>query len=374
MKNKILMKIIALICVAGLLCVPVYGTDNWESDMDQSGTIAGDMDGNGLVDNKDVEYLLWHTLYPEDFPLPVSGDFDSNNSVDNKDVEYLLWHTLYPEDFPLIIPEPAKTLTINTAEYSTVFVGETLQIDYTYSGSKSELTWLSDDTSILTVNNSGLVTGKSIGSTSVIVTNGNLMKVVPIVVAASNTKANNLKKSNMNAPLYDGMVKYAGDYMSFEVVSKPDNTNPHVVITSTNSSVVSVSYSVDYRSITQVKLNFKSSGTATVKMTSGDGAYSESYKITVKSDYACNPGSGMLTPEQFAYCSTQVLKASGMDVSSVPGGYLELQLSDSELTWNRVLRETIGLFHPWWKAGKRCAVVTYEGKNENGMHVFYQHR
>lgn len=46
MKNKILMKIIALICVAGLLCVPVYGTDNWESDMDQSGTIAGDMDGN----------------------------------------------------------------------------------------------------------------------------------------------------------------------------------------------------------------------------------------------------------------------------------------------------------------------------------------
>ena len=63
-----------------------------------------------------------------------------------------------------------------------------------------------------------------------------------------------------------------------------------------------------------------------------------------------------------------------MDTSYVPSGYLVLQLSDSELTFSRVVRETVGLFHSWWRAGIRTAYVTYEGVNENGMHVFYQHR
>ena len=63
--------------------------------------MPGDLEVDGFVDNKDVEYLLWHTLYPEDYPLPANGDFDGSNFVDNKDVEYLLWHTLFPEDYPL---------------------------------------------------------------------------------------------------------------------------------------------------------------------------------------------------------------------------------------------------------------------------------
>jgi hypothetical protein len=35
-----------------------------------SGTVNnGDLDGNGTTDNKDVEYLLWHTLFPDTYPL-----------------------------------------------------------------------------------------------------------------------------------------------------------------------------------------------------------------------------------------------------------------------------------------------------------------
>lgn len=64
--------------------------------------IAGDMDQSGIVDNKDVETLLWHTLFPEDYPINGNADFDGNGVVDNKDVETLLWHTLFPEDYPLI--------------------------------------------------------------------------------------------------------------------------------------------------------------------------------------------------------------------------------------------------------------------------------
>lgn len=64
-------------------------------------SVTGDLDGSGDVDNKDVEYLLWHTLFPADYPLSVDADFDGSGGVNNKDVEYLLWHTLFPEDYPL---------------------------------------------------------------------------------------------------------------------------------------------------------------------------------------------------------------------------------------------------------------------------------
>lgn len=63
--------------------------------------LRGDLNGDGRVDNLDVEYLLWHTLFPEDYSLNQDGDFDMDESVDNRDVEYLLWHTLFPEDYPL---------------------------------------------------------------------------------------------------------------------------------------------------------------------------------------------------------------------------------------------------------------------------------
>ena len=63
--------------------------------------IAGDLNDDGNVSNLDVEYLLWYTLFPEDFSLNQNADFDGDGTVNNLDVEYLLWHTLFPEDYPL---------------------------------------------------------------------------------------------------------------------------------------------------------------------------------------------------------------------------------------------------------------------------------
>ena len=98
----------------GITAIAYYpiGNDTWTEDVmqDYAGNITwvpyepyepGDLDGVEGVDNRDVEYLLWYTLFPEDYPLPQAADFDSNGYVDNKDVEYLLWHTLFPEDYPL---------------------------------------------------------------------------------------------------------------------------------------------------------------------------------------------------------------------------------------------------------------------------------
>ena len=64
-------------------------------------SVSGDINDDGVVDNQDVEYLLWHTLFPEDYALTVSADYNGDGFVDNQDVEYLLWHTLFPEDYPL---------------------------------------------------------------------------------------------------------------------------------------------------------------------------------------------------------------------------------------------------------------------------------
>ena len=61
----------------------------------------GDLSGDDTVNNKDVEYLLWHTLFPTTYPVSQNADFNGDSKVDNKDVEYLLWHTLFPDTYPL---------------------------------------------------------------------------------------------------------------------------------------------------------------------------------------------------------------------------------------------------------------------------------
>lgn len=62
---------------------------------------SGDVDGDGVVNNEDVAYLLWYTLFPEDYPVSADVDFNGDGIVNNEDVAYLLWHTLFPEDYPI---------------------------------------------------------------------------------------------------------------------------------------------------------------------------------------------------------------------------------------------------------------------------------
>ena len=53
------------------------------------------------VTNADVIYLLWHTLFPENYPIDQKADFNEDSFVDNNDVIYLLWHSLFPESYPI---------------------------------------------------------------------------------------------------------------------------------------------------------------------------------------------------------------------------------------------------------------------------------
>ena len=72
-----------------------------ECGEEENTAVPGDFTGDDLVTNEDVSYLLWHTLFPEDYPLDNNADFTGDGTVTNEDVSYLLWHTLFPADYPL---------------------------------------------------------------------------------------------------------------------------------------------------------------------------------------------------------------------------------------------------------------------------------
>ena len=84
-----------LIAVLLLLCVPQA------PKAEAAAEVVGDFTGDGKVTDADVIYLLWYTVFPEDYPLNQGGDFTGDGQVTDADVIYLLWHTVFPEDYPL---------------------------------------------------------------------------------------------------------------------------------------------------------------------------------------------------------------------------------------------------------------------------------
>ena len=67
-----------------------------------SSAVPGDFTDDGKVTDADVIYLLWHTVFPQDYPIDGWADFTGDGKVTDADVIYLLWHTVFPQDYPLI--------------------------------------------------------------------------------------------------------------------------------------------------------------------------------------------------------------------------------------------------------------------------------
>ena len=69
----------------------------------EEGSTPGDVNANGSVDNDDVIWLLWSTLFGDaQYPIRGAADFTKDGAVSNDDVIWLLWHTLFGgEEYPL---------------------------------------------------------------------------------------------------------------------------------------------------------------------------------------------------------------------------------------------------------------------------------
>ena len=269
-------------------------------------------------------------------------------------------------------PAPTTTTLKISGTNTTINTGETLQLKYTYDG-KNTLSWASSDTSVVTVNSTGIVTAKAKGAALVTVTDGVLSSSILISVVQSDKPAStSIGIDNLNAPLSDGVTKYAGDSMSFRTWADPYESKQGVTVTTSNSGVVSVSNSAESNGYHWITLKFQSAGSATITLKSADGAVTKSYTINVKSGYSCNPGSGQLTPEQAVSAFNGVIQANGASTSGMPSGYLVWTVKPGDLTWSKVKKEAEGAFHSWWKIGYRTIVLTYEGTDENGNYIFYE--
>lgn len=83
--------------------------------------IAGDLTGDGAVTRDDAIYVLYHSMYPEQYPANQDADFDEDGNVDREDAIYLLYHSMYPEQYPL--PEVGgQTTATATGTFSCRFV------------------------------------------------------------------------------------------------------------------------------------------------------------------------------------------------------------------------------------------------------------
>ena len=63
--------------------------------------LVGDIDKDGVVSDADAVYLLYHTIFPEDYPVNQPVDYDKDGVVSDADAVYLLYYTIFPEDYPL---------------------------------------------------------------------------------------------------------------------------------------------------------------------------------------------------------------------------------------------------------------------------------
>lgn len=261
-------------------------------------------------------------------------------------------------------------------ENKPVFMGEPRKIEYEYSGSDLRtLTWRSEDTSVLTVDQNGVVTGVAPGKAKVTVTDGDVRDTRTVEIRAQEDKTTGILISRDNASLENGSIHFAGDYMRFAVEAKPDY-NIDINVSSSNSSVVGVKLVTDPQYTSpyyhMYKLTFKKAGKATITLYSEDGCVSESYTIYVKANYDCDPGKTSLTPEEFARCATLVGVENGQGESRRLSGYRYHYVAEKDLTWENARGVGESLAHEWYSIGISGMLVTYEGwSEEQGKHLFY---
>lgn len=90
-----LLLVVALLCVCGAAALAVE-TDTVNEPVCYT---HGDVNGDGVIDNRDAIYTLYSFLYgDEEYPVEQDWDFNSDGEHSSKDAIYVLYASLYTDD------------------------------------------------------------------------------------------------------------------------------------------------------------------------------------------------------------------------------------------------------------------------------------
>ncbi len=269
-----------------------------------------------------------------------------------------------------VIVEGPGEFTMHTQDEEIVVIGKPYQLDFTYDGDLSDLTFESYDPEILTVDNNGLVTGISEGYGGVAVYYGTewLASVYLKVQEKELGPADRMILSGNDGSWEVGCV---GNSLTFSVWVKTVNDyNIYSTATSSNPNVATVSTTNKYGSDTRVTVSYVGAGSTTITLTSEDGMVSTSFTINVK-EYTPQE---VNSPESFVAAVNYVASMNDCEIYTTDGAYTVLWLTDAQLTWRQALAsgQQIAQTAFWAGADGAFGGCSYQGIDpNNGEHMFY---
>jgi uncharacterized protein YjdB len=268
------------------------------------------------------------------------------------------------------VSDTLRSITITPPRDKVFVVGKTYQFYANISsavGTSVPLVWKTSNESIATIDQNGLLTAIAKGSCYVEASCGKSNAVCMIKV---DVLANEIVIGYTDGPFYDGVTRYVDDYVVVTAVNMPVDATRTITAKSSNPNVVEVAGTKNNGNSRDITLNFKSAGTAKITLTSGDGAVSQSYIITVKDGYDFDPGDRQLTPEEFADYTTKVMCANGFTEANCTG-WRQVVLAKDKLTFDYAVSTAYARGHEWWPNGCRYCKIVYIGQDANGDYVFH---
>lgn len=176
-----------------------------------------------------------------------------------------------------------------TPATATVNVGETTTLSAVFTpanASNQNVTWTSSNTSVATVNASGVVTGVSEGNATITVTtaDGGYTATATITVIPVPVTGVSLNASNITLTVLDGVA----DTQQLTATIAPSNaTNKNVTWTSSNTSVATVSNTGLVTAVGR--------GTTTITVTTADGGYQATCQVKVRLGKTFNTNSSTVS-------------------------------------------------------------------------------
>lgn len=262
-----------------------------------------------------------------------------------------------------------------------LWLGETWQLDHIYTGT-GELQMAISDEEIAVITDDGVITPVSAGTATIKVTDGVLTERISVrVMDPDEYSPTQSIRVSADGPVYDGVVKYAGDLIHLRIYVGPSNVYGNVKVTSSNPSVVSVTPGQGVND-PDFTLRYLSAGRAVITIASEDGRMSRSITIHVKKAYDFEPEDKekLLTPEEFAEYVEMVAQAGGMvDYDPYAKIWGDLQswrlayVQPEDLTYERAVLYGQGHVREYWTGipGSRAMQWIYVGYDSDFGYAFH---